>query len=202
MDMLRNCRYQKKLPFQTVVMDSWYATRKIMRFIEKFEKIYYCPVKSNRNVDDSNGQQVHQRVDKLVWSENEMEQGKLIHIKDFPKGQCVKVFRLVLSSKRTDYVVTNDITQDSVQAAKDKRSLCWIIEQFHREAKQITGIEKCQCRKQRAQRNHVGCSILVWVQLKRLAYLTGKTIYQLKFGLLSDYMRDQLKQPSILMTLA
>ena len=114
----------------------------------------------------------------------------------------MKVFRLVLSSKRTDYVVTNDINQDSAQAAKDNRGLCWKIEQFHREAKQVTGVEKCQCRKQRAQRNHIGCSILVWVQLKRLAHQTGKTIYQLKFGLLSDYMRDQLKQPSIRMELA
>ena len=43
MDMLRNCRYQKKLPFRAVLMDTWYATRKIMRFIEKLEKIYYCP---------------------------------------------------------------------------------------------------------------------------------------------------------------
>ena len=201
-DMLRNCRYQKELPFRTVLMDTWYATRKIMRFIEKLEKIYYCPMKSNRNVDDTDGQKAHQRIDKLAWNETETEQGKLIHIKDFPKGHRVKVFRLVLSTKRTDYVVTNDIDQDSAQAAKDNRGLCWKIEQFHREAKQITGIEKCQCRKQRAQRNHIGCSILVWVHLKRLAHQTGKTIYQIKFGLLSDYMREQLKQPSIRMSLA
>ena len=91
---------------------------------------------------------------------------------------------------------------ESAQAARDKRSLCWKIEQFHREVKQITGIERCQCRKQRAQRNHIGCAILVWVHLNRLAHQTGKTIYQLKFGLLSDYMRQQLKQPSIRMSLA
>ncbi len=143
--------------------------------------------------------QAHQRVDKLVWDETETEHGKLIHIKDFPKGHRVKVFRLVLSTKRTDYVVTNDIDQDSARAANDNRGLCWKIEQFHREAKQITGVEKCQCR---TQRNHIGCSILVWVHLKRIAHQTGKTIYQLKFGLLSDYMRKQLKQPSIRMSLA
>ena len=202
MDMLRNCRYKKKLPFRTVLMDSWYATRKIMRYIEKLEKIYYCPLKSNRNVDDTDGQQTHQRVDKLVWNEAETEQGKLIHIKDFPKGHRVKVFRLVLSTKRTDYLVTNDLEQDSTQDAKEKRALSWKIEQFHREAKQITGIEKCQCRKQRAQRNHIACSILVWVHLKRIAHQVDNTIYQLKFGLLSNYMREQLKQPSIRMTLA
>lgn len=136
-DMLRNCHHQKRLPFRTVLMDSWYATRKIMRYIEKLEKIYYCPIKSNRNVDDSDGQQAHQRIDQLVWCETEMEQGKLIHIKDFPKGHRVKAFRLVLSSKRTDYLVTNDLEQNSPQAAQENRNLCWKIEQFHREAKQV-----------------------------------------------------------------
>lgn len=202
MDMLRNCRYRKELPFRTVLMDSWYATRKIMRYIEKLEKIYYCPIKGNRNVDDTDGQQAHQRVEKLDWNEAEREQGKLIHIKDFPKGHRVKVFRLVLSTKRTDYLVTNDLDQDSTQDAKENRALSWKIEQFHREAKQITGVEKCQCRKQRAQRNHIASSILVWIHLKRIARQVDNTIYQLKFGLLSNYMREQLKEPSIRMALA
>jgi len=202
LEMLRNGHYHKKLPFRTVLMDSWYASRQVMRYIEKLEKFYYCPIKSNRLVDDSDGQNEHQQVASLSWNEPETDNGKLIHLKNFPKGHRVKLFRLVLSSKRTDYVVTNDVDQNSAQAAQDKRSLCWKIEQFHREAKQITGVEHCQCRQQRAQRNHIGCSILVWVHLKRIAHQTGKTIYQLKFGLLSDYMRDQLKQPAIHMALA
>ena len=69
--MLGNCHYQKKLPFRTILMDTRYATRKVMRFIEKLEKFYYCAIKSNRNVDDSTGKQVHQRVDQLSWNETE-----------------------------------------------------------------------------------------------------------------------------------
>ena len=155
MEMLRNCHYQKKLPFRTVLMDTWYASHKVMRFIEKLKKIYYCPIKKNRNVDDTDGQQPHQRVDQLTWTKTEETHGKTIHLKNFPKGHRVKLFRLVLSTKRTDYIVTNDKDQNSAQAAQDKRGLCWKIEQFHREAKQVTGLEKCQCRTQRAQRNHI-----------------------------------------------
>jgi hypothetical protein len=47
--------------------------------------------------------------------------------------------------------------------------------------------------------------MLVWNHLKRLAFQigkTGKTVYQLKFGLLSDYLKSQLKNPAIPMTLA
>jgi len=202
LEMLRNCQYHKKLPFRTVLMDSWYASRQVMRYIEKLEKFYYCPIKANRLVDDTDGENEHQQVANLSWNATETKNGKHIHLKNFPQGHRVKLFRLVLSPKRTDYLVTNDIEQNSAQAAQDKRSLCWKIEQFHREAKQITGIEHCQCRTQRAQRNHIGCSILVWIHLKRIAHQTENTIYQLKFGLLSDYMRDQLKQPTIRMSLA
>ena len=78
----------------------------------------------------------------------------------------------------------------------------WKIEQFHREVKQTTGIERCQCRRERLQRNHIGCAMLVWVRMKSLAEELGTTIYALKQDLLSDYMVEQLRNPSIKMTLA
>ena len=62
------------------------------------------------------------------------------------------------------------------------------IEQFHRELKQLTGVESCQCRLARIQRNHINCAMLVGIKLKDLAYKTGQTVYQLKYGLLSNYL--------------
>jgi hypothetical protein len=44
--------------------------------------------------------------------------------------------------------------------------------------------------------------MLVWLRLKDLAYSTGQTVYQLKYGLLSDYLIQQLKRPKIAMTVA
>jgi hypothetical protein len=77
----------------------------------------------------------------------------------------------------------------------------WKIEQFHRELKQLTGIESCQCRKARLQRNHIACAMLVWLRLKDLAYKTYQTVYQLKHGLLSNYLIEQLKRPALPMSL-
>jgi hypothetical protein len=77
----------------------------------------------------------------------------------------------------------------------------WKIEEFHRELKQLTGVEACQCRKARIQRNHINCALTVWLRLKDLAYKTGKTVYQLKYGLLSDYLIAQLKRPALPMSL-
>lgn len=59
------------------------------------------------------GQQPYQCVDELTWNQEEEEQGKLIHIKDFPKGHQVKLFRLLLSTERRDYVATNDLSQNN-----------------------------------------------------------------------------------------
>jgi hypothetical protein len=68
---------------------------------------------------------------------------------------------------------------------------------IHRELKQLTGIEKCQCRRQRAQRNHIACAMIVLVCLKRLAVQCKTTAYRLKSELLGEYMRKQLKSPTI-----
>jgi hypothetical protein len=99
--------------------------------------------------------------------------------------------------------VTNDPTQDSTEATQQACGLHWKIEPLqHREGKQVTGLECCQCRKARIQCSHIGCVFLVWVRLKALAAQTGQTIYPLKHSLLDDYLTQQLKHPSLKMKLA
>ena len=201
-EMLSHTVYHKQLPFQAVLMDTWYATKDLMLFIESVQKVYYCPIKDNRQVDDSGGQQLYQRVDALDWSLTELEHGKRLKIKGFPKDHKVQCFRVAVSTHRTDFVVTNDLTQDSTEATQQACGFRWKIEQLHREGKQVTGLEACQCRKARIQRNHIGCAFLVWVRLNTLAKQLGRTIYQLKHGLLDDYLCQQLKNPSLKMAFA
>ena len=201
-DMLLNCVYQKELPFWAVLMDSWYASKDMMLQIERLDKIYYCPLKDNRQVDDSGGNKSYQRVDSLSWTKTEEQHGKQIKIKGFPGSHKVKLFRVELSTQRTDYIVTNEMEQDNVEVVQDVCGFRWKVEQFHRETKQLTGIEGNQCRKARIVRNHIGCAILVWIRLKQVAVETQSTVYQVKHGLLSDYLRQQLKSPSVHMCLA
>jgi hypothetical protein len=195
--------HSKHLQFRAVLMDTWYATRQFMLHIERSGKLYYCPLQDNRQVDEGDGTVVsYQRVDSLAWSEEEQARGKNIHVKDFPKGHRLQLFRLVVSKDRTDYIVTNDVTQHSTADTQQVCAIRWKIEQLHREVKQVTGLEGCQCRKSRIQRNHIACAMLVWCRFKELAYETGRTVYQIKFGQLSDYLIEQLKSPSVKMALA
>lgn len=200
--MLGNIVHHKQLPFHAVLMDTWYATKDLMLYIESLQKVYYCPVKANRQVDDSGGIGPYQRVDTLPWSTEEEQNGKRIKIKGFPKDHHVQLFRVVASTRRTDWIVTNDPAADSTDATQEVCDVRWKIEQLHREGKQLTGLERCQCRKARIQRNHIACAFLVWTRLKAVAIQTGRTVYQLKHGLLDDYLIQQLKNPSIKMVLA
>lgn len=200
-EMLESVRH-RRVAFSTVLMDSWYATKELMLFIEGMDKKYYCPLKSNRSVDDSGGERPYQRVDDLDWSEEELERGKLIKVKGFPREHKVKLFRVVVHTRRTEWIVTNNLlSRDSTQEAQKARLLRWKIEEFHREAKQLTGMERCQCRAGRIQRNHIACALLVWSRLKHLAYQSGRTVYQIKHGLLQDYLVQQLKNPTVQMVL-
>ena len=200
-DMLSVLVDSRKLAFSTVLMDTWYATKSVMLHIESFGKFYCCPMKSNRQVDDSNATRPYQRIDSLSWTTAEQQSGKRIKIRGFPKHHKVKVFR-VASNRRTDYVVTNDLSQSDASVAATACAWRWKIEQFHRETKQLTGLENCQCRLPRIVRNHIACAFLVWVRLMRQAYETSQTLYQVKHGMFSEYLRQQLKTPSIKMDFA
>ena len=201
-EMLANIVYHKRLPFYAVLMDTWYATKPLLLYIESLHKVYYCPLKSNRQVDDSGGAHSFQRVDSLTWALDEAARGKLIKLKGFPTDHKVKLFRVARSTTRTDYVVTNDLAQDDTTAVQEVCGWRWKIEQLHREGKQLTGLERCQCRKARIVRNHITAALLVWLRLKQVAHETQRTLYQVKHDLLSDYMRQQLRSPSVQMLLA
>lgn len=202
LDMLRNAIDHKRLPFRCVLMDSWYATNKLMLQIHDDGKLFYCPVKSNRLAKDNLAARFYTPIKELSWNEQTLQQGKTIRLKGMPQDFSMKMFRVTVSTHRTDYVVTNDPSQTCADDTQQVCGIRWLIEQFHREVKQLTGIERCQCRKLRIVRNHISCAIAVWTRLKQLAYETGQTVYAIKNNLLKDYLIEQLKNPSVKMMFA
>ena len=116
--MLQNLVYHKVLPFQAVLMDTWYATNKLMLYIDELGKYYYCPLKRNRLVDDTSGQENYKRIELLSWDKQELKSGKIIKIKKFPCAKKVKFFRVTVSTDRTDFIATNDLSQDSTDVVQ------------------------------------------------------------------------------------
>ena len=110
--------------------------------------------------------------------------------------QPVKLFSVASSERRIDNLCTNDIENSTdVYVTQEESSKRWKVEQFHREIKQTLGISKCQCRKNRSQRNHIICSILAWIYLTKKAVENTLTIYQIKKKQLDEYMLSVTKSP-------
>jgi hypothetical protein len=131
-----------------------------------------------------------------------LSNGKIIKIKGFPKLHKVKVFRVVVFTNGTDWIVTNDLAQNSLDETQEACRIRWKIEQFHRKLKQLTGVEKCPCRKARIQRNHIACAVMVWIRLADVARKAGQAIYRVKRGLMDGHLRQELKNPAVSMASA
>ena len=111
-------------------------------------------VKSNRLVDEAGG----------------VARGKTVKVLAMPKDSKLKLFRVLENTHRTDYLVTNELAQNNTAAAEVESGVRWTIEQLHREAKQLTGLEACQYRLVRSQRNHIGLALRTLTWLKSLVY--------------------------------
>lgn len=200
-EMVNNAIVYKQLQFSVCVMDTWYAAADEMKYIAGQGKTFYCPLKDNRYIRAADQTGAFCRVDDLIWSAQELRSGKLIHLQG-TQDFTVKLFRFDFPTGKRDFIVTNDLTQAWTPAAQQVCGWRNKIEEFHREVKQLTGLGHCQCRLERIIRNHIACAFLVWIRLKHVADLTARTIYQVKHHLLSDYLRHELRHPSVKMRLA
>ena len=186
---------KRGLRYKTILFDSWYATAAMMNHIERSGKHFYTTIKNNRLVDDSRAKNPYKNVCNLEWNDIELKEGKIVKIKGVMRDMKVRLFRVVASEGTTEYIVTNDTTQCSAEDAQKVNATRWKIEQFHREEKQLTGLESCQCRLNRSQRNHILCCMLVWMTLATMAQQKNQTLYQVKSGLFKDFLMQQLRTP-------
>ena len=148
----------------------------------------------------------YQHLETLVFDEKTIVKGLIIKLKEIPftvKLSSRVAGAIVALNGDIDWVITNDLDASVnlfvAELANDNRcgSPPGQIETFHRSFKQLTGSERCQCRKGRSQRNHLACCYQAWVALQVKAKQVGQTIYKVRTGLFSDYLRMELANPRI-----
>ena len=118
-DMLESVK-TRHISYLYLLMDTWYATNDLFKYALKEEKIFYCPIKSNRKIDDSGGKKPYQQAFDTPFTDEEVKSGKLVKVFKMPMDTYFKLFRVLVSTTRTDYIITNDLAQDSRQAAEKK----------------------------------------------------------------------------------
>jgi hypothetical protein len=128
MDMLKSLE-NRQISYLYLLMDSWYATIEIFKYAISETKLFYCPIKGNRKIDDSGGKNPYKRVEDTLFDAQEVLHGKTIKVFKMPMDTYFKLFRVLVSTTRTDYFITNDLSQNSTQATEEKSDIRWKIEQ-------------------------------------------------------------------------
>ena len=194
-EMVRNTLSDKKILAKYILFDSWYASVANLKLVHRLGLIFFTTLKSNRMVSLSK-EEGYIHLEQIEWTPERLNDGLMVKLKEVPFK--VRLFKVVATNGDIDWVITNCPDETlTTQVAQDVSDVRWQVEELHRGLKQLTGTEKCQCRKGRSQRNHLACCYHAWLSLKVKAKALGKTLYQTKHDLLSDYLRAELRQPRI-----
>ena len=168
------------LRVSTVVFDTWYSSLNNLKAVRDFGKVWVAGLKKNRRV---NRKEILEELDFP-------DEGKKVHLRGYG---WVTVYKLVAKNGRIDYVGTNreNPSREAVEKIVKAR---WAIEVYHRELKQTCGIERCQSRTGRAQRNHICLAVLAWVSLRIKWWSKGATLYQQKWEVIREAVALRLKE--------
>ena len=194
-EMLVRAVANKGIQARTILFDSWYAAAENLKLIQRLNLVFFTTLKENRLVSLSK-EEGYIHLAHIEWTPERLGKGLLVKLQEVPFK--VRLFKLVATNGDIDWVITNSPEETvTSQVAQDANDMRWQVEELHRGLKQLTGSEKCQCRKARSQRNHLACCYHAWLSLKVKAMQLHKTLYQTKSDLLSDYLRAELRNPRI-----
>lgn len=164
---------------EAVVMDAWYASLDNLKAIRSYGWVWVTALRKNRIVNRN----------VPLSSLDIPEEGLLVHLRGYG---WVTVFKFVAKNGRIDYVTTNmdNPTREQVEAIMKAR---WSIEVYHREIKQTCGIERCQARTGRAQRNHIFLAISAWVDQHKRRISQKITLYQQNWEVIKRAISEHIK---------
>lgn len=170
---------ERKVKPKAVIADSWYSSLNNLKYIRDLGWSWVMGLKKNRVVNRG------QTLENLSIP----EEGLVVHLRGYG---WITVFRFEGKGNRTDYIGTNieSPTREEVTSLVKKR---WEIEVYHRELKQTCGLEHCQARTSRAQRNHIVLSVLSWIKQADVRRKNHLSFYQQQWSIIKHAIAQQLK---------
>lgn len=149
---------------EVVIADTWYSSLSNVKTIRDLGLNWVMGLRKNRKVNRN------ETLENLEIPES----GLKVHLRGYG---WITVYRFVGKNGRTDYIGTNIKSPTSQQIVRYVKKR-WDIEVYHRELKQTCGLERCQARTSRAQRNHILLSIKAWMQYFKRRCLDTMSCYQ------------------------
>src|SRR5262249_32389867 len=182
--LLRRLRDRGLTP-RCVCFDSWYSGVDNLELLRSFGWRWLTRLKANRLVRVEHGPPQAVRDAALSAA------GTVVWL---PGYGLVKVFRIVAPDGDTHYWATGDLGRTELERlCNAERS--WAIETYHRGLKQHCGVERCQLRRARAQRNHIGFAIPAFLRLGAWGFPPLGTRVPAETGRIRDALTAFLANP-------
>lgn len=177
-DMLSLSKERGIVP-DAVVMDAWYSSLDNLKHIRNLGWVWVTALRKNRKVNH----------DDSLESLEIPDEGLKIHLRGYG---WVMVFKFVAKNGRIDYIATNMQNPTRTQTEKIVKAR-WSIEVYHRELKQTCGIERCQARTGRAQRNHICLAVSTWLEMNKRRVNEKVSLYQQTWEYIKNSIRDNIR---------
>lgn len=170
-----------------VVFDGWYSSLDNLKLIRTLGWTWLTRLKSNRlvNLDRQGARALKDTMIAATGTEVWL-----------PGYGLVKVFGIVAPDGDIAYWTTNDLAMNDLTRVQFA-DFSWAIEHYHRGIKQCTGIERCQCRTARAQRNHIGLALRAFLRFEAHCFHRGISWVEAKMAITRDAVRAYLARPHI-----
>ncbi|OWK35511.1 transposase [Fimbriiglobus ruber] len=148
---------------ECVVFDGWYSSLANVKGLRGLGWHWLTRLKANRKVNpDRTGLRAVSACDIAAT-------GTIVHLEGYG---LVKVFRIAAPDGTTDHWATNHLGMTDLDRVR-LADASWRIEEYHRGLKQVTNVERCQCRAEVAQRNHIGLAIRAFLVVERWCFGSG-----------------------------
>lgn len=170
---------------ECVLFDTWYASLENLKFIRSFSWFFLTRFECNRHINpDRTGNRPVNEVDISG-------QGDIVHLKGYG---MIKMFKNVRTDDDFEYWATDDLKMNDLIRLK-YAEISWMIETYHRGIKQFCGIERCQARSERAQRNHIELALRAFLRLEYHCFVKGISWFEAKISIVRDAVRAYLAKP-------
>jgi len=183
-DMLFKAKIRGYEP-EYILFDSWYAGLDNLKTVHGYGWFWMTRLKPNRLVNPDGTGNIP------LASADISEGGTEVHLKGYG---FIRVFGIAAKNGDTEYWATNNLGMDELRRLQ-LSDFSWTIEEYHRGLKQFCGVERCQCRSEKKQRNHIGLSIRTFLRFEVFNLKTGCSWFESKNRIIRDAVRTYLTNP-------
>jgi hypothetical protein len=168
-----------------VLFDGWYASLENLKQVRGLGWLWLTRLKPNRKVNPDGLGAVPLSAAGISAA------GTVVHLVGYGP---VRVFKLVAPDGDIEYRATNDLAMGEM-ARQQYAEWGFAIENYHRDLKQTCGVERCQARAGRAQRNHIGLALRAFLRLEWHFFTTGVSCYEAKRRIVREAVRGYVANP-------